>query len=105
MKSRRHCCTRGACPFAFNEVSEVAQSYGCLPTPFEIIVMKVKYNKTWACHDNSDKPCLGAIRMLKNNKIDYKQEGELITLDSDWGQYVKVTSEEHRTISSQLRVL
>lgn len=46
------CSTVGCCPFSFNEASEYGQETGCLPTPMEIINLRVKHGKTWACHNN-----------------------------------------------------
>lgn len=39
IKNRRQCSTIGCCPFAFNDESEKVQGYGCIPTPYEIIIM------------------------------------------------------------------
>lgn len=84
------CSTIGDCPFSFTEGSERVQNYGCLPTPYEIITMRQKYGKTWACHSNPDKPCLGAIEYQKNEGLEYRLiDKDLLTESSDWGEYVK----------------
>lgn len=79
------------CPFAFTEASEKAQNYGCLPSPHEIIMMRIEHGKTWACHDDVTKPCIGAIQCLKEHNLPYKViDNNLLTESSDWGQYCKV---------------
>lgn len=76
------------CPFAFTEESERVQNYGCLPTPYEIVVMRVEYGKTWACHDQPTRPCIGALRHLRSIGQPYKViDLELVTEASDWAQY------------------
>lgn len=84
------CSTVGACPFAFTDDSEQVQNYGCLPTPNEIVLMRTKHNKTWACHSNTQKPCLGALRTMNDQGIDCTiVDSELITEEHDWDQYTK----------------
>lgn len=48
------CC----CPFAWTEASDIVQNYGCLPTPHEILYMRLVHDKTWACHSDPSKPCI-----------------------------------------------
>lgn len=103
MENRRSCCTKCACPFAYSEKSEQVQNYGCLPTSFDIVVMKVKYNKTWACHSNPDKPCLGSLLFLKDHGFKYKPESELITEDSDWYKYTEANEDEVKEIRTQIQ--
>lgn len=78
-----------ACPFAFTDVSENVQNLGCLPTPYEIVQFRVKHGKTWACHEEPTKPCIGAINHLKRNKLPHKViDPVLITEEDDWSSYV-----------------
>lgn len=85
---QEYCCTEGACPFSFSEESEYVQNLGCLPTPHEIVQMRVKYGKTWACHADYSKPCLGAIRYLRAAGQEYKViDDKLLNETSDWHNY------------------
>lgn len=77
-----------ACPFAFTDVSEYVQGLGCLPSPYDIIQMRVVHGKTWACHSDPTVPCMGAIGYMKENGKPYKViDPVLVTESSDWGQY------------------
>ena len=66
-------CSKTSCPFAYTEESEKIQNYGCLPASIDIVAMRVFHGKTWACHSNPEKPCVGGLRGLRewgfNNKI------------------------------------
>lgn len=83
-----------ACPFAFTDLSEEVQNYGCLPTPYEIVVMRVVHGKTWACHADYSIPCKGAILFLEDHGQPYKViDDKLVNETDDWGQYVSGTVE------------
>lgn len=80
------CC----CPCAWTEASEIVQNYGCLPEAWDIRNMRVHHGKTWACHAEPTKPCLGGIRFLQERGEPYKViDPVLLTEESDWGQYCK----------------
>ena len=81
-------CASISCPFAFTDESERVQNYGCLPGPFEILQMRVKHGKTWACHSNPKKPCLGGLRFIKEQGYDSKViDFNLVTEETGWHQY------------------
>jgi hypothetical protein len=93
------CHIDGACPFAFNDLSEQAQNYGCLPTPHEIVTMRVHHGKTWACHSNIERPCVGAINYLKESGLPHKViDTELLTEKHQWSKF---TNEPEDRGSSQ----
>lgn len=82
-------CHSTSCPFAFTDESEQIQNYGCLPTPTQIIQMRIKSNKTWACHSNDKKPCLGALQSLKEKGLPFKViDINLVTEASDWTDFI-----------------
>lgn len=73
------------CPWAFTEKSEMIQNYGCLPEPMDTIVMRVSYGKTWSCHENTKKPCVGTLNELRSLDLDARVlDRELINEGSDF---------------------
>lgn len=85
-------CHEDSCPFAFTDKSEQAQNYGCLPTPYEIINMRVNHNKTWACHAHPDVPCVGAMLYLKEEGLSHSPIYPLVTEKDDWSIYSNETN-------------
>jgi hypothetical protein len=82
-------CSKTTCPFSFTDESETIQNYGCLPTPYEIRNMRVMYGKTWACHSDPTKPCVGGIKFLNKKGLDSKViDKELLTEESNWHLYI-----------------
>lgn len=92
----KFCSHFGDCPFAFNDRSEQAQNYGCLPTPYEIVNMRVVHGKTWACHSDNRKPCLGSLNYLKSKNLPFKViDSNLLTESSNWGDYISKTKKQN----------
>ncbi len=84
-REEAHCI---GCPFDYSDESAMIQNYGCLPTPYEIINMRVEHGKTWACHNAPEKPCIGAIAFLRERGQPYKViDPELLTEKSPWDQF------------------
>lgn len=84
------CSTNGACPFACTEISDYAQNMGCLPTPYNIVTMRVEHGLTWACHSNRTKPCLGGINFLKEKGLPYKVINPILQTEyTDWHLYIR----------------
>lgn len=82
MTTKKEC---KCCPFAFTDASEYVQNLGCLPSPGDIVDMRVNSGKTWSCHENTKKPCLGALTHLKDQGLPYKViDTKLVTERDDW---------------------
>lgn len=81
------CC----CPFAETVASEYVQGLGCLPSGFDIIVMARDHGRTWACHGDPDKPCVGALRELKRRGIEHKPTRPYLTEADDWAPFTKTS--------------
>jgi len=58
-------CEDTCCPFAFTDISERVQNYGCLPTPGEFIRIKEETGHNLSCHDDATKVCIGFARHMK----------------------------------------
>jgi len=97
-------CHEQSCPFAISEESEIAQSYGCLPSSYEIVGMRVFHEKTWACHSNPSKPCTGALRLMKRSEIDCRIiDSELITEHNLTPELMTFSQEQHKHLSALMR--
>ena len=100
MCSTRDCSTKGACPFAHTEESEMVQNYGCLPSPLEILSMRIHHGKTWACHSNPEQPCRGAIMRLKELGYDHRViDPKLVTEDTDWSPFITLAPAFSKEVS------
>lgn len=89
MTCNKECHTEGACPFAWTEESDIVQNHGCLPTPMDIVGMRVIHGKTWACHEDTSKPCKGALLYLKEKNLPYKVlDKNLLTETDNWHHYI-----------------
>lgn len=81
-------CYECSCPFAFTDESEQIQNYGCLPEPMEIVNMRIHHGKTWACHSDTENPCIGAIKYLHSKGMPYKIiDKDLISEKSNWQEF------------------
>lgn len=56
--------------------------------------MRRDFGKTWACHDDFNKPCAGAIQYMAEEGLPYKViDSNLLTLEDEWHMYVKRNDE------------
>ena len=84
----------------------MAQNYGCLPSPIDTVYMRVKHGKTWACHSNQDKPCLGTLNRLKELGHDNKViDKELLIEQSPWNLYCKLPEDSYDIINTPYKKL
>lgn len=82
---RSYCGSGGcmSCPFSHSDEAEMAQNYGCLPTPKQIIEMKEKSGHNWACHSDATVLCGGFAKYIKRNRPDLNiSEGQLISYET-----------------------
>lgn len=86
MIERSDCGSGGCvtCPFSFNEHSEQAQNYGCLPDKNEIIKMKESSGHNWSCHHDGDILCGGFARHLIEERPDLDIEEGGLLLYEEW---------------------
>lgn len=57
--------------------------------------MRLEHSKTWACHNNTKKPCLGALLYLKERELEFKViDPVLLTEESDWHLFTKSKDKE-----------
>lgn len=97
IESCEYCSTEGSCPFSFSEQSAYAQNTGCLPGPIDIVTMRVLHGKTWACHSNDGKPCLGALDYMREIGLPYKViDRAYLNLDMDWHNYIGTQEDRER---------
>jgi len=102
METCLECSTIGGCPFSFTGESDYIQNLGCLPTPYDIVTMRVDYGKTWSCHSNPRKPCLGALNYLRDLELPYKIiDKKLITEKDRWDYISKPKSKVLEYLSTR----
>lgn len=85
MIERSYCGSGGcmSCPFSHSDEAEMAQNYGCLPTPKQIIEMKEKSGHNWACHSDETVLCGGFAKYIKRNRPDLNiNKGQLISYET-----------------------
>lgn len=63
-----------ACPFALTEVSEMAQNYGCLPGPGDILALMTKLGANWSCHEQDGKLCAGYVAVCRDEGIPFREK-------------------------------
>ena len=65
------------CPFNVDLTAQAEYVYntGCLPDPYDIIVMKKETGQNWACHENESKICAGLCHLAKDKGLDLTTGG------------------------------
>lgn len=102
--SCKKCSTEGGCPFASSEESEIIYNFGCLPEPVAIMALRIKKGKTWACHENTRKPCLGALNALKEHGLPFKIIDKELVDEGNYHKYM-ASNEEIDEVYNLLRGL
>lgn len=71
-----------SCPYSSNEETEIIHNYGCLPTPKDIMELKVTTGHNWSCHNDETKVCSGFATDLKQKHPDLSvKNGGLISYE------------------------
>ncbi len=82
------------CPFAETEAAVRIDNSGCLPTRRQIMRLRTELGKTWACHNDITKPCIGAMRALKDAGLPYKFEGgETLVSELEYEEFADALAE------------
>ena len=75
-------CKGHGCPVNYgDEDTEYSQNMGCLPTPYDTAKMRAVEGKTWSCHSDITKPCIGGLYLCKSLGLPTKVN-ELINWES-----------------------
>ena len=97
-------CSTTSCPFAYTDESENIQNLGCLPTPFEIVSMRVLKGKTWACHSDNSKPCVGGLKAVREFGYDNSViDQQLVTELNLTAELLQFSQEQANTINDNRR--
>ena len=52
-------------------------------------MMRTVHGKTWSCHEDITKPCVGAINYLKEQGLPYRVlDDNLLTESSEWHLFI-----------------
>lgn len=65
----KNTCHKTACPFAYTDLSEQAQNYGCLPTPANFFEVFNATGQVISCHEDKAKKCVGFLIFAKESGV------------------------------------
>ena len=69
-----HC---DGCPIDIHTMKgDEISNHGCLPCYEEAINWYKESGKVWACHENTDKPCIGFLKLAK-------EKGERVSVNKN----------------------